>query len=537
MAKRGSKRISKQEEIAAKAAIEEIEREVSGHEEFESPEARDLSFALTENNSLTDQEVDERDIFSEAKRKALARNTTAQFRIYKDGAWLGTKQSNYTWEKLRADNKSGGHFKVVAVDRDNQFIGSQSLEVAGIEDEPHNQAPVQESRTNLLEMLELMKENQREAEAKSQSQQTGLASVMASMVQMQTQSTQMMMQMFQKSSEQTQNLMIAMMNKNSESKGPDPMLALVTTLLTQKPKDDGFNAMSVFKMVEDAKRDTRTQAREDAKSIEEKARKYAQEMTPENDGDESLTKTIIKSFGPVIADVMVKKQQADEQAAAVQANQRQLGSRGLNQGFIEDQMNRPAIPAANPQRPRPQVTRTAPAGASVSSQVNPVPDTRPLAPNPVTKGPVDVTPTQELVIDSRLQERIFTMCAGDIGNALMLGASASKTAATCLEKLEKEGISRQTVVAAFKLEDFYDYAEKFSVPDEAKPWLKEFHESIAKQASEKPVRTSADPRIASGDNGSSGNGSKPVIGAVANERSQASRPSAGAQPRERVKDF
>lgn len=519
-------------EIAAKEAIEEMEEE-----EYVTPEQRDISFALNQEENFSDHELDERDGFVEGRKVGSSRNKPVTFRVYIDNEWVATKPSNYSWEKLRKDFPKGGSVKIVAIDRDNKYAASQTLQVApdeeALEPRSSNNYQPQVSQHSSLEMLELMKENQREAEAKSQSQQTGLASIMSSMVQMQSQNSQMMMTLFQKSSEQTQNLLIAMMTKNSEPKGPDPMLALVTTLLTQKPAETGPKAMELIKMLEDAKRDAKREAKEDAKDRLDMAKKMAEEMTPDSDGEESLTKTIIKSLGPVIADVMVKKQQADEQqAAAIALNQRQLGNRGLEAGFLDDRMNRPAIPAANPQRPRPQVTKVAaapvpqpPAGASVSPEGV---QAQPIAP----KGPVEVQQAKEIVVDSRLQEQLFNFCAADIGQALMLGHAAPATAALCLGKLEKEGISRQTVSKAFKIEDFYAYAEKFQIPDEAKPWLKEFHESIAIKASPKPVRAPADTGVASRDNGTNGN--KPPVAA---DGSQTPRPGTRAQPRERVKDF
>ena len=71
------------------------------------------------------------------------------------------------------------------------------------------------------------------------------------------------------------------------------------------------------------------------------------------------------------------------------------------------------------------------------------------------------------------------------------GESASKTAEVCLIKLEKEGMARQTVANLFELKDFYGYADQYGLPDEAKTWLKEFHEAI--EAFKKPVAAHANP--------------------------------------------
>ncbi len=530
--KRASKpRISEEAEIAAQEAIQELE----GQETFDSPESRDIQLAIAEQNSLTDREVDEKDIFAEGKKKFIARNTSGQFRIYRDGAWVGTKPSTFTWEKLRREyGKQGGHFKVVAIDGNNTFAGSQSLEVAAEEVEEqefHSQEPRGNSS---LEMLELMKENQREAEAKAQSQQTGIASIMSTMISMQTQSTQTMMQMMQKSAEQNQALILAMLAKKDEPKGPDPILTLLTTLLTQKPKGDELTGVQLVALLDKAKTEAKREAREDLKMIDEKAKKYAEDMTPDNTGEESLTKTIIKAFAPVVADLAAKQQ------AAGQFQAQAPGNRALNEGFVEGREFRPAI--AGPARPAqpPQRRPQPPAGASVSP--NP-PKSAPVSAGDgqsVEKGPVAAAPAQEMSENDRLQIAIFNVVALDIGQALMSEESASKTAAECLGKLEKAGFSRQTVAKAFTLEDFYRIGKQAGVPDIAKPWLKEFHESIALKEVAEPVRTAADPGAAARPvNGTSGHvaGNGAAGPAVAAGGSKSPGPRPRAQSRDRSKNL
>ena len=64
---------------------------------------------------------------------------------------------------------------------------------------------------------------------------------------------------------------------------------------------------------------------------------------------------------------------------------------------------------------------------------------------------------------------------------MISGSDASVTADQLLLKLEKEGVSRQTIAKGFSLEDFYGFAEKY-IPaeslNEAKVWLKGLYESI-----------------------------------------------------------
>ncbi len=142
--------------------------------------------------------------------------------------------------------------------------------------------------------------------------------------------------------------------------------------------------------------------------------------------------------------------------------------------------------------------------------------------------------------NDRLQIAIFNVVALDIGQALMSEESASKTAAECLGKLEKAGFSRQTVAKAFTLEDFYRIGKQAGVPDIAKPWLKEFHESIALKEVAEPVRTAADPGAAARPvNGTSGHvaGNGAAGPAVAAGGSKSPGPRPRAQSRDRSKNL
>lgn len=471
--------------MAAQEAIDEMDQ--VSEAEFSSPEERDMNLVLEDDELTPDSQREQKDVFVDGKAGAKKRFKSVRYRIYRDEKWLGTKSGDYSWEQLQKDH-GGGSIRIVAVDSDNKFITSQALEVEYPEnwnEKPevqvaHSQAP--SSSASPLEMMEVMKENQREAENKALNQQTGFATILSTMMQAnqqtQQQTTQLMMQMMQESNKQFQSLILAM----NQPKGPDPIITLLTTMITSKPKDDnGFTTANVLKMIQDA--ETRAEARTNKmqdqidKKANELADMKAEAMAGQGDeNEETGFKGLIKGFIPVLTQ-MVANQQAGqptpEQMASMQENRRLTGgNQGLDQGFIDDLANRPGIPA-DPRMIRPAQKRPAPAPVQAAPVNN--------VANPATK-------TQESESTARQKDAIFNFCAPDIGNAMIAGDPASKTALIVLEKLEKEGMSRQTVANTFRLEDFYGYADKYGLPEEAKPWLKDFHSAIQEPTSSKLVQ-------------------------------------------------
>lgn len=505
MARKTRKQIEAEKE-AAKAAADELVEEL-GDSAFESPEDRDITRAIHEQNLLSEHDNDAKDIFAEGKRKAIARNTSVQFRIYRDGSWVGTKPASYTWEKLRNDFKSGGHFKVVAIDRDNQFMGSQSLEVAGIEEESqpiqqHNDQSQQSAQASALQMMELMKENQREAEAKAASQQGSLATLMATVMQSITQGQQTMMQIQQQSSQQFQTLLLEMQKQNQAQSqaSNDRMMTLVTTLLTQKPQtlpESGVKYEQVLKLISDAETRAENRVTKQYEMIEKKADALADVKAAAmsgNDEDESFGKTVIKGFMPVLSQMIAQPRPTPEQMAVAQMEESRRLNPALHEGFVEGP-SRPAIPARDPRiarsndraeggpQPRPQAAAPAPRPRPQPITVEEAAAAQVQMPNPqplrsTASGGIGRHGPKDSPEISRIKKQLFDFCVADIGQGMMEGQSASKVAELCLSKLEKEGVPRQTVAISFELDDFYGYADQYGLPEQAKPWLKEFHEAI-----------------------------------------------------------
>jgi len=517
MAKTSNRKTKKQIEmeeikLAAEQATVEAMRELESDDSvsFESPEERDMNLVSQDDDETPDFEREQKDVFADGKAGAKKRFKSVNFRVYRDEKWLGTKRGDYSWESLQKDY-GGGSFRIVAVDSDNKFITSQALEVEYPEgwnervEQSISSGPVAPSP---LEMIEVMKENQREAESKSASQQNGLATIMSTVMQAQQQANQNMMQMMVESNKQNQTMLLALLGKQNESKGPDPMMSMLSIfmpLLTQKPVSNEMKPLELLslteKIKESAKAEERRNHENQKKEIAEAIGELRETMAVGGEvAEEGGLKGLIKGFIPIITEI-VKNQQANqptaEQMAQMQAERNlQGGSQALDQGFIDRQAQKPMVaappqmrrPSPQPQaRPQPQVVQPNPGvGGGSTTQGESI----------IVNGQGTVvgtqSSTQELVLNARQKDLIFDSCAGDIGQALMQREAASKTAGLVLEKLEKEGLSRQTIAKAYTLVDFNGYAMRYGLPEEVKPWLKDFHESIQKMASPQSVRLTPD---------------------------------------------
>lgn len=522
-------------EIASQEAVDELGLDAS---EDEGPGSPFAASPLAE----PDESYAEDDVFEESFKKAVALNTAPKFYIKKNSQFLAVKGWPYSWEKLQAEYGEG-YYQVIAKAQNNGRILKKQSEMVGDPsggvDNSADESPESPTDGNMA-YLAMMNQFQERADAKAQAQakagENAMASVMQTVMQSQQQSTQLMIQMMQESNKQFQSLLLAMQNQHS-NKGPDPLLGLVTTLLTQKPSD-GFTTAGVLKMIQDAEARAEARANKIQEQIEKKADSLAeiklQAMEAgEGDAEESGFKGLIKGFVPVLTQMMANQQGNPNQAAHLQEQQRHLMN--PSQHELDEQAIRPMVPAPNVSR-RPAAQPRPGSPAQSAAQPRPPGGVNPQNSSKAKVHKVEsVSQTQELVLTDRQKREIFDAVAGDIGRALMDGVPASKTAQLIVDKLEKEGLSRQTVAKAYTLEDFYGYAREYQLPDEVKSWLKDFHESLQEMASGVVVREPTDARAPEKlVNGADGSAQPRPVSA---KRAAPTGPRTGTQPGEHPKDL
>lgn len=472
-------RLTKKEiELAAKAAAQEaLEREEVEENDEEDYDTEDgLSFSVSD--EPTDDAFAKEDVFEEGFRKAQTLNTAPRYHIKKNSQFLAVKGYPYSWERLQSEFGEG-YYQVMAkamsngqiLKKQSEMVGDPSGGVARPEEKE-----VEHTGHDNMAYLTMMQQQQERAESRARQEARATESTMATMMQtvmqIQQQSTQMMMAQQQEANKQFQTLLMSM----NQPKGPDPVIGLLTTLLTQKPSNDGFTAASVFKMVQDAESRAENRAFKTQEQIDRKANELAEikaEAMGSGDApEESGLKGLIKGFIPVITQMVANQAQQQGLQGSAQPQINPQGSAALQEGFIEPYEQRQAqrSEVQRAETPRAEAPRAQVQATASNPQPKPVEVQRKATPEEIK--------TQAEAQAARRKDELFTFCAPDIGNAMMQGVAASETAELVLGKLEKEGVSRQTVARTFTLEDFYGYAKQYSLPDEALPWLKAFYETI-----------------------------------------------------------
>lgn len=539
-------RINRAAESAAREVEEELEDE--GFDEGHLP----LSFDRP--NDETGEVIVSADVFTEGFKKAQLVGDFPRFEIKKNSQFLAVEGHPCSWEKLQKKYGPGFYQVIAKATTTGRILKSQTLSIGDPNEgrEIEEEEDVQESGNSQLAILAMMNQMQERAEArasaKTGSSESALAGVMQAIITAQQSSTQLMMNMMQESNKQMQTMIIALQDKKPS--GPDPILALLTAMITKKPDDTGFTVQKVFEMTQAAEKRAEDRAYRTQDLIEKQSDKKAALLIEAESGgkEEGGLSGLMKGFVPILAQ-MAQNQNAQQPTAEqiafarLEEQRRMNGMNGTAEGldFAGDTSTRPAIPAAHPQRQARPVQRRAPSNGTVSTQGGQVVgvDTNkaPLIAKPVAEVQNGAKAPQEVVLDSRQKDMILDMCLPDIGNALLNGVPPGVTADTLLGKLEKEGIPRQTIAKLFTLEEFFAKAKALGVPDEAKPWLKEFHEAIQFAASTESSRTSRNSATTNGahTNGAvangAANGARPTVAAVRSvEDVRSTRVQPGASP-------
>jgi len=475
-------------ERAAKLAVQETENQILKEDE---PDLFDMQTVDDDFDDLSADHVVERDIFQDAFKKAFAKNDSVRFYIYKNSTFTTIKNHPYNWERLQKDFGEG-HYKVVAksvktgqnVMTQSELVGDPTPISEQNHKTEHEEIPYPQPMDPLA-LVTLMQASQDKAEQKvaqqAQIQQTGMTAMMTTMMQMQQQAQQQ----FQ--------MMVLEMQKQSQAQAQAQQNLILSMLQTKPAADSGFTAATVMKMVQDERRDSEARTKQWYELVEKKAEALASEkaeaMNAGSDSEDSLGKTLVKNFVPVLGQILAAQQGQAQPPQQMPPQQRPIGVNGA--GAVANP--RAQIPSV-PKDVRIQHERQAQAPAKVANpdpapkspvsngfptRAEKVPTAQAIKQKPAS--PQNRTPEREMMSREESQAKIFEIVAADIGQALLLRTPASKVGEASLKKLEKNGVTRQNVLDAFTLEDFYALARANGLPDIAKPWIKEFYEFIAQK--------------------------------------------------------
>ena len=505
-------------ERAAEEAIEEFDDQEEQTEE--EPDQIDMNFADDSFETDTPEQIMEKDVFIDAFKKAQAKQDIPIFYIYKNSQWTARKSHPYSWERLQQEY-GPGHYRVVAKSMVNgqnlvvqaMLVGGDEAPLKDVTTEADVKATHQPTLADPFAFFTLMNQQQEKAENKAAVNANAQANTTAMMM-------QTMMQLQQASSTQFQT-MILEINKQSQAQAQQQQ-ALLMTLLTNQgtKKESGMDAFEVMKLMQTTAKDAETRTKDWFRLVEDKAEKLADAkaelIAGQGEGEESITKTLLKGFVPILTQMVAagQQQQAQGQQGQLTLEQQQHimieraqveAQRRMPQNIVDDRPKfkteapRPVAPVI-PSGTQPIIPGTInltlnpqnPQGAGGSNLAVGTPFVPPKAPvvesvntngqlKTVSEKPIE-TPKSSRGINMKDEFRlnIFNQVKGDIGQALILRKDASKTAEACLKKLEKSGQERQAVAEAFTLEDFYKLAAENGLPEVAKPWITEFHEYIQK---------------------------------------------------------
>ena len=513
--------------IAKKAARETVEKIIKD----ESPDLNsDLSFDNDDSEPLTFsnlEPVDNEDIFDFAKRK----NSDGDFMklyIKRDDEYVTTKAAGFTVEQLQKEYGPGNYH--IFCKRPNGQIAKQKVvrvatafdpSLFGVSDlliEKPEQPAVISDTDNFLKMATFMKtlngdteakireaaerarederraadKAEREASRGSRDQSTVVTSMMTLIQESNKQSQNMFMEMSKNNMQmlreitESNNKMFERLNSKIESAGN---------------KKDGIDTITLFKMLSDAE-DKGYERRKDIDELaEERALARADELSDKEDKPDSMVGSLVKAVIPIItqvakqqqeqaanppgptpAQITAHNQQVEEQRrlafqreqvakqqrinADIQARQRSAG--GAGQGKA----------ATSPQGAGPQ-------GQQVQRDVGPVVQKAtevkrdslglPVADHLPVNGPAQ-TVSQKL--NGHFKEHVSTLVFPVIGDSLLNGKDPQWAANQCLDLLKKQGITQKEVIDNFSYDDIIGLAASSGVPEEANPWLKEFHVAI-----------------------------------------------------------
>lgn len=503
---KGTKRKTTKEiiEEAAELAADETLANLDDSDPFEDDETTEVNFEPSELSV---------DVFEEGFRKAVACKDAPRFHIKKNSQFLTVKDYPYSWEQLQKEY-GPGWYQVQCKARSTGRILKSQTEMVGDPNEGKQTEVVEtevqsQEKDNNLALLGWLQQNQERAELRAREQaksaENGLATVMQAVMTSQQESNKTMMQMMMESSKQTQTLLLTLMQNQNQPKGPDPMLTLLSTMITQQNKSDGFTAAGVMKMIQDAESRAEQRATKNFELIEKKSNELAEikaeAIVGGDEQEESLSKSLLKGFVPVLSQMIAQQNTAQGQVVPLQQPTLAQTQEMLTQASLRPNIssrNQPVV--ANP-------------NVAVQRKERPV---QARVENVVTR-PV-LTPEQK--------EAIFSFVGGDIGQAMVTGSQASVCANEVLLKLEKEKVTRQTIAKGFTVEDFYGFAAKYIPAEqmpEARAWLKEFFDAIQRLA----VSPVTPPSTAKPAN----NGTNVVNDAtVPKKRSAAVNEGAGTQP-------
>ena len=405
------------------------------------------------------------DVFEYGIKLRNDRGLYPEWTIKKNGAVTATKRSSYSFDELQKEY-GGGHYEIFLKDGNTKrYIKKQTTDVGEapvkekIESDNNNQQMNQQnSHQSLLDALTLMsqfqssasRDNAETSKAKVEAQALQNQMLMQSMQQMQTQNTEsmkMMMKMIQTSQDNTAKMIEGMARsiKDSSNKG-----------------NDGFSMRDILEMQESSKARAAKEMKQYmdmAKEMVEERMSYVNESKTDDTPKSSIDK-LIDNVAPAITKLLMnppkpvgQNPQTTNPPSPVQPNNQVMSQYRNTESKPRDITSKDAN---NTNRLGP------PRIIGKSSLDNDFIETNSIkTPKPPT--------LKEKILDT-----VLPIVTEDLVNSNKAKDSAEKS----VNVVEAKGFTKNEILDNFKLKDIIEIADRYSLPTEAYPWLKDYYAEI-----------------------------------------------------------
>ncbi len=442
---------------------------------------------------------DPTDIF-EAAKLIIDRHDFAKFTIKKNGEYVATKPFPYSIEQLQKEYGAGSYLIFLKEGSTGHIKKQQTIQIAdapggkksdvefafGGQGQPGFEQPKQPSFMELFLLKSDMEEKnrirQQELEAKIDARQKELeAKLKETERTKESSSTEMMKFMMTMQQESSKQLQAIMMESNKTQ------MTLMTTLLSKagEKKDDGLKAHELAKMLGDAEKNGYSRWKDIAEMIDRKAESRAEEIaSQQGDGDESLTKTLVKGFIPIISQAMQNQGQLPQ---APQYTPQQIEQARIAENNRRIQIENQRLAQQREKKIRAEQARnqnTAQGTGTAQTVVVP-----PAPKNPVVhdglglpKAAETAAPSPRESMNGHFKEHIQTLVIPLIAEDLTAGLAPDVSVEKCLRVLEEKRITLKDVLDNFKLDDIMGIVTQYDLPKEVKPWFEGFYANLENKA-------------------------------------------------------
>jgi len=490
------------------------------------------------------------DIFQDKCDPMVKKGIPIAYTLKRDGQRLTSRIHPWSWDEIH-DEYGGGNYQIFARRTDqNEFVKCQSQTMAGARKNPlentgnsqdENQGSQDSSNKapSFVEMMAIMKESNREASDKSETQSKSSMEMMMGFMSIIAQtmagkkddsgSTQMfeMFKMQQRSIEKIAEAMNQNMEKLYErvNNKPDELgpMALIE-MLTNREESGYKKALTLQKALDDSM----------DKKIKDQAKLIAAAEGGGGDGEEkSMTEKLISSLAPTIVQAMSKQYPANANQdqnpvqkklpVSASGSARTQGSHGpqgpqrrskvaQRPGSLDGPKPR-SVPPLRPVKVdkkdlvHPDYRPTLDPEAGPASVIETAPVSIPASiPTSKESTTVSEVETEQKVVETAPEDVHTTIIQGDmvmieetdedqgngilkkitdaaaplIGVSLVQGEKPQVAAKNHLVKLQALGISQNELLENFTEQGIIELARKMNVPEIADPWLKDYYAHIIK---------------------------------------------------------